>query len=145
VRKISYGEGVERVFPLYSPMIDSIDVVRRGKVRRAKLYYLRELRGKSARITERQAVRTAGGRGGIQLIRVGGFGGSRGRREPAFCFSRRRLAGGFIAGAAWRGYIFSMVSHRQPVELTGRAGASLPLRRVVLADHVRLPWRFFGR
>ena len=54
VRKISYGEGVERVFPLYSPMIDSIKVVRRGKVRRAKLYYLRGLRGKSARIVEKQ-------------------------------------------------------------------------------------------
>jgi large subunit ribosomal protein L19 len=54
VRKISYGEGVERVFPLYSPMIDSIKVVRRGKVRRAKLYYLRGRRGKSARIVERQ-------------------------------------------------------------------------------------------
>jgi large subunit ribosomal protein L19 len=54
VRKISYGEGVERVFPLYSPMIDSIKVVRRGKVRRAKLYYLRGRRGKSARITEKQ-------------------------------------------------------------------------------------------
>src|SRR6266850_3911448 len=54
VRKISYGEGVERVFPLHSPMIDSIKVVRRGKVRRAKLYYLRGLRGKSARIGERQ-------------------------------------------------------------------------------------------
>jgi large subunit ribosomal protein L19 len=54
VRKISYGEGVERVFPLYSPMIDSIKVVRRGKVRRAKLYYLRGRRGKSARIAERQ-------------------------------------------------------------------------------------------
>src|SRR5215813_12062393 len=54
VRKISYGEGVERVFPLYSPMVDSIRVVRRGKVRRAKLYYLRERRGKSARIGERQ-------------------------------------------------------------------------------------------
>jgi large subunit ribosomal protein L19 len=54
VRKISYGEGVERVFPLYAPMIDSIKVVRRGKVRRAKLYYLRGRRGKSARIVERQ-------------------------------------------------------------------------------------------
>jgi large subunit ribosomal protein L19 len=54
LRKISYGEGVERVFPLYSPLVDSIKVVRRGKVRRAKLYYLRGLRGKSARITEKQ-------------------------------------------------------------------------------------------
>ncbi len=53
VRKISYGEGVERVFPIYSPMINSIKVVRRGKVRRAKLYYLRDRRGKSARIAER--------------------------------------------------------------------------------------------
>jgi large subunit ribosomal protein L19 len=55
VRKISFGEGVERVFPLYSPRLESITVVRRGEVRRAKLYYLRTLRGKSARITERQA------------------------------------------------------------------------------------------
>lgn len=54
VRKISYGEGVERVFPVYSPMIESVKVMRRGKVRRAKLYYLRERRGKSARITEKQ-------------------------------------------------------------------------------------------
>ncbi len=53
VRKISYGEGVERVFPVYSPMIDSIKVVRRGKVRRAKLYYLRDRRGKAARIAEK--------------------------------------------------------------------------------------------
>jgi large subunit ribosomal protein L19 len=53
VRKISYGEGVERVFPIHAPLIDSIKVVRRGKVRRAKLYYLRDRRGKSARIAER--------------------------------------------------------------------------------------------
>ncbi len=53
VRKISYGEGVERVFPLYSPLIASIEVVRRGKVRRAKLYYLRDRRGKAARIKEK--------------------------------------------------------------------------------------------
>ncbi len=59
VRKISYGEGVERVFPLYSPRIDSVDVVRRGKVRRAKLYYLRDRRGKSARIAERRTERPA--------------------------------------------------------------------------------------
>ena len=54
VRKISYGEGVERVFPVYSPNVESIKVVRRGAVRRAKLYYLRDRRGKSARIAERQ-------------------------------------------------------------------------------------------
>jgi large subunit ribosomal protein L19 len=53
VRKISFGEGVERVFPLYSPNLDSIQLVRKGKVRRAKLYYLRDRRGKSARIAER--------------------------------------------------------------------------------------------
>ena len=57
VRKISYGEGVERVFPLYSPRIDSIEVIRRGKVRRSKLYYLRGRTGKSARIAERVAPR----------------------------------------------------------------------------------------
>ncbi len=61
VRKISYGEGVERVFPLYSPMIDSIQVVRRGQVRRAKLYYLRGRRGKSARIVERVEHAAQGG------------------------------------------------------------------------------------
>ena len=54
VRKISYGEGVERVFPVYSPLVDSVTIVRKGKVRRAKLYYLRGRRGKSARIGERQ-------------------------------------------------------------------------------------------
>ena len=58
VRKISYGEGVERVFPIYSPMVEGVEVVRRGKVRRAKLYYLRERRGKSARIFENTNVRT---------------------------------------------------------------------------------------
>ena len=57
VRKISFGEGVERVFPLYSPNVESIDVVRRGAVRRAKLYYLRGRTGKAARIAERRDTR----------------------------------------------------------------------------------------
>jgi large subunit ribosomal protein L19 len=57
VRKISYGEGVERVFPVYSPLVEAVEIVRRGKVRRAKLYYLRDRRGKSARITENTGVR----------------------------------------------------------------------------------------
>ena len=56
VRKISYGEGVERIFPLYSPRVDSIEVLRRGEVRRAKLYYLRGLTGKAARITAKKDV-----------------------------------------------------------------------------------------
>ncbi|KAB1076225.1 50S ribosomal protein L19 [Methylobacterium planeticum] len=64
VRKISYGEGVERVFPVYGPLIDSIKVVRRGKVRRAKLYYLRDRRGKSARIVER--AERGGGKSGAK-------------------------------------------------------------------------------
>ena len=54
VRKISYGEGVERVFPVHSPLVDSVEVLRRGRVRRAKLYYLKGLTGKKARIVERQ-------------------------------------------------------------------------------------------
>jgi len=61
VRKLSYGEGVERVFPVFSPMLESVDVVRRGKVRRAKLYYLRGRTGKAARIAERQDKRAANG------------------------------------------------------------------------------------
>lgn len=58
VRKISYGEGVERVFPVYSPLVEGVEVVRRGKVRRAKLYYLRDLRGKAARIVENTGTRS---------------------------------------------------------------------------------------
>jgi large subunit ribosomal protein L19 len=69
VRKISYGEGVERVFPVFSPLVDSVEVVRHGKVRRAKLYYLRGLRGKAARIAERQ-------RGAEDAEMAGGEAGS---------------------------------------------------------------------
>ncbi|PYE88949.1 50S ribosomal protein L19 [Phyllobacterium leguminum] len=61
VRKISYGEGVERVFPVYSPMVEAVELVRRGKVRRAKLYYLRGLTGKAARIVEKKDNRKAKG------------------------------------------------------------------------------------
>ncbi|RCS22397.1 50S ribosomal protein L19 [Phyllobacterium salinisoli] len=57
VRKISYGEGVERVFPVYSPLVEAVELVRRGKVRRAKLYYLRGLTGKAARISEKKDYR----------------------------------------------------------------------------------------
>ena len=57
VRKISYGEGVERVFPVYSPLVEAVEVVRRGRVRRAKLYYMRDRRGKSARIVENTGTR----------------------------------------------------------------------------------------
>ena len=57
VRKISYGEGVERVFPIFSPLVEGVEVIRRGKVRRAKLYYLRDRRGKSARISENTGIR----------------------------------------------------------------------------------------
>lgn len=67
VRKISFGEGVERVFPLYSPLVARIEVVRRGEVRRAKLYYLRDRRGRSARITEDKAA-TAKARAREQAI-----------------------------------------------------------------------------
>jgi len=63
VRKISYGEGVERVFPLYSPMVEAVKVLRRGKVRRAKLYYLRGLTGKAARISEKKRVLAPGSAG----------------------------------------------------------------------------------
>ncbi len=57
VRKLSHGEGVERVFPIYSPRVESVELVRKGEVRRAKLYYLRGLTGKAARITEKREVR----------------------------------------------------------------------------------------
>ena len=70
VRKISYGEGVERVFPVYSPLVDSVEVIRHGKVRRAKLYYLRGRRGKSARIAERQ-------RGAAEIEATGPAGNSK--------------------------------------------------------------------
>ena len=70
VRKISYGEGVERVFPLYSPRISEIEVVRRGKVRRAKLYYLRDRQGKSARIAERSSGRSIESENNKQSIKT---------------------------------------------------------------------------
>ena len=66
VRKTSFGVGVERIFPLHATIIDRIDVIKRGRVRRAKLYYLRELRGKAARIRERDTRQTQGGQGAAQ-------------------------------------------------------------------------------
>ena len=93
VRKISYGEGVERVFPVYSPSIDSIEVVRRGKVRRAKLYYLRGRRGKSARIAEKQDRSTRVPTRRRPRSRVGcraEAGGMKGGHRPPFAFAGRR-------------------------------------------------------
>ena len=87
VRKISYGEGVERVFPVMSPMIDSIKVVRRGKVRRAKLYYLRNLRGKSARIVEKKSDRRRRRR--RSKARRSKFDGKRGAITPRFFVAAR--------------------------------------------------------
>ena len=93
VRKISYGEGVERVFPLHSPRIDSIEVVRRGRVRRAKLYYLRGRTGKSARIAERRDERPAGHDAGRGVGRLIGEGGSMdGARAPCSRRSGTRIS-----------------------------------------------------
>jgi large subunit ribosomal protein L19 len=78
VRKMSYGEGVERVFPIYSPLIDSIEVLRRGKVRRAKLYYLRGRTGKSARIAERQRAIVGGDGDAVPVTEVTAKGDAKG-------------------------------------------------------------------
>ena len=78
VRKMSYGEGVERVFPVYSPLIDSIEVLRRGKVRRAKLYYLRGRTGKSARIAERQRAIVGGDSEAVPVTEVTAKGDAKG-------------------------------------------------------------------
>ena len=78
VRKMSYGEGVERVLPIYSPLIDSIEVLRRGKVRRAKLYYLRGRTGKSARIAERQRAIVGGDGEAVRVTEVTAKGDAKG-------------------------------------------------------------------
>ena len=90
VRKISYGEGVERVFPIYSPMIESIKIVRRGKVRRAKLYYLRDRRGKKARIAEVQRITARPSRRWLPSK----------RRQPSEN-SKRRICRPFSWTGAW--------------------------------------------
>ena len=137
VRKISYGEGVERVFPLYAPMIDSIKVVRRGKVRRAKLYYLRGLRGKSARIAEAQGRHGGSAAGAPRKPRSKparpSLIESKGRLRPAFFvrYRRIRLHCGFSLELLYRGH-----------ELDADPSRHFAF---VLRDHDRLPGRFFGR
>ena len=86
VRKISFGEGVERVFPVVSPMIESIEVKRKGKVRRAKLYYLRDRRGKSARIAERTTGR------GIETVEIAVSKTERKRQKAAEKLARKERA-----------------------------------------------------
>ncbi len=89
VRKISYGEGVERVFPLFSPRIESIELIRRGSVRRAKLYYLRDRRGKSARITERT---TGFGMGDEGMDDAGAAPQATGAEKPAKAAAPKKKA-----------------------------------------------------
>ncbi len=149
VRKISYGEGVERVFPVMSPMIDSIKVVRRGKVRRAKLYYLRNLRGKSARIvektdraTDRPRPPSASNRCAPHRLAF--------RNGPAhagpFSFARgltpaSRSDGGDKRISRLR-YVLCYKAGMVPDQTSM---ACKRVERVVIDDRSRLPGRFFGR
>ena len=106
VRKISYGEGVERVFPLFSPAVEKVEVVRRGKVRRAKLYYLRGLRGKSARIAEASNVRAKrlerGGAGAAAASGESRRRAANSRAQDPAEHSKRRCGAAFrFGGPAW--------------------------------------------
>ena len=160
VRKISYGEGVERVFPVMSPMINSIKVVRRGKVRRAKLYYLRNLRGKSARIVEKKTDRAAPPSASNSRARSE-FDEKRGLRPRFFVAHtvRHRHSGAMRSidpesrdsgsGAAHHpGMTLQCISRFDTscaIRLRCSEIAKPSRRRVVLDDRSRLPWRFFGR
>ena len=138
VRKISYGEGVERVFPVMSPMINSIKVVRRGKVRRAKLYYLRNLRGKSARIVEKSRARRRRRRVIAARSEI-----DEKRGVPPRFFVARATSGQFA-----HRLIVAIDAHHVREQEWFRDQTSLALgivSRVVIDDRSRLPGRFFGR
>ncbi len=147
VRKISYGEGVERVFPVMSPMIDSIKVVRRGKVRRAKLYYLRNLRGKSARIVEKKSDRRSRRRRRV-IAAATSLTKSAGFRPRAFLLRSVIAASGRrIRDDGSRTHIALGTAHRaiRPRMVPDRPASLAGRRVVVLDDRSRLPCRFFGR
>jgi large subunit ribosomal protein L19 len=118
VRKISFGEGVERVFPVVSPLIDSIEVVRKGRVRRAKLYYLRDLRGKGARIAER----TTGH--GIEQQEVAVSKTERRRQKDAEKVARKDTAAKARAEAAEAAAAAEAVAAAEAAEAAAAAAAA---------------------